>query len=359
MKILHITGNRPQFIKLAPVLKASSGRIKNVCLHTGQHYDYNLSKLFFEELKIPKPDYYLGVGSGSHGYQTGEGLKRIEKVLVREKPEIVLVYGDTNSTLAGALAAVKLHIKVGHIEAGLRCYDKTVPEEVNRVLTDHCSDLLFCPTRTAVANLEKEGRVKGEGVFLTGDVMVDALMQNRAIAEESEILTELCLKSKEYFVLTIHRASNTGSKEKLKKIISALSSAVKGEREVVFPVHPRTEKFLREYGLFEDLASASGVRLTRPLGYLEFLKLMAHSRKILTDSGGVQKEAYILKVPCITLRESTEWVETVEDGWNVLVGVDAEQICEAIKEFEPGGEQREVFGQGNASERIRAVLEKE
>jgi UDP-N-acetylglucosamine 2-epimerase len=351
MKILHVIGNRPQFIKLAPVLKASERdkEIKNVCLHTGQHYDYNLSKLFFDELKIPEPDYYLDVGSGSHGYQTGEMIKRIENVLTDEKPDFVLVYGDTNSTLAGALAAVKLHIKTGHVEAGLRSYDKSMPEEINRVLADHCSNLLFCPTKTAIANLKKEGHIKG--VYLTGDVMVDALLHNREVAEKSNIIEKLGFKNEEYFVATIHRASNTDNKENLENIIEAFCEI---NEEIVFPVHPRTEKFLRKYQLYKKLKEH--IDLIKPLGYLDFLKLMSHSKKILTDSGGVQKEAYILKVPCITLRENTEWIETVEDGWNILVGTNKKRIIKMMNKFKPINKQRYVFGRGDASERIIKIL---
>jgi UDP-N-acetylglucosamine 2-epimerase (non-hydrolysing) len=351
MKILHVIGNRPQFIKLGPVLKASERykEINNVCLHTGQHYDYNLSKLFFDELKIQEPDYNLGVGSGTQGYQTGEMIKRIEEVLIKEEPDLVLVYGDTNSTLAGALAAVKLHIKIGHVEAGLRSYDKSMPEEINRVLTDHCSDLLFCPTKTSIANLNNEGLIKS--VYLTGDVMVDTLLYNRGIAEKSNIIEELGLKNKDYFVITVHRASNTNNEENLKNMMEAFCEI---DEKIVFPIHPRTEKFLRQYGLYEKLKTH--VNLIKPLGYLDFLKLISHSKKILTDSGGIQKEAYILKVPCITLRETTEWIETVEDGWNVLVGTNKKKIIKRMDEFEPNNEQRGVFGCGDASERIITIL---
>ena len=261
-----------------------------------------------------------------------------------------MVYGDTNSTLAGALAAVKLHIKVAHVEAGLRSFDRRMPEEINRVLTDHASDILFCPTRTAVENLKKEGIV--DRVYDVGDVMFDALLHNKEIAEErSTIMEDSGLGHKEYLVATIHRPGSTDNKRNLQKIVDAFCEI---EETIIFPVHPRTAKYLKEYGLCEKLQKH--VKLVKPLGYLDFLKLMTHARKILTDSGGVQKEAYMLKVPCITLRENTEWVETVEDGRNVLVGVDRERIIRMVNEFEPDGEQRNMFGDGNASEGIVRII---
>jgi UDP-N-acetylglucosamine 2-epimerase (non-hydrolysing) len=322
-----------------------------VIIHTGQHYDYEMNKVFFDELRIPEPDYHLGVGSGSHGYQTGEMLKRIEEVLIKEKPDLVLVFGDTNTTLAGALAASKLHIKVGHIEAGLRSFDRRMPEETNRVLTDHCSDLLFCPTETAVKILGTEGIENG--VHLTGDVMVDALQENIKIAEQkSNVLDLLSLKPKEYYLATIHRPENTDVFEQLKSIVDAFCVIEK----IVFPCHPRTEKLLKQFGLWDKLTEH--VKVIKPVGYLDMLMLEKNAQKILTDSGGIQKEAYIFKVPCITLRETTEWVETVEDGWNVLVGANKEKIVKMANDFEPEGEQRAVFGSGDASEKITKVLER-
>jgi UDP-N-acetylglucosamine 2-epimerase (non-hydrolysing) len=347
MKIATVVGARPQFIKMAPVSKELRKQFDEIIIHTGQHYDYEMNKIFFDELKIPEPDYHLGVGSGSHGYQTGEMLKRIEEVFTKEKPDFILVFGDTNSTLAGALTGAKLHIKVGHVEAGMRCFDRRMPEELNRVLTDHCSDLLFCSTGTAVENLKCEGIIGG--VYLTGDVMVESLLDNKEIAErKSWIVNDLDLKSKEYLVATIHRAGNTDNKENLTNIIDAFSEL---KETIVFPIHPRTEKFLKEYGLHDKLKAS--VKLIKPLGYLDFLKLMNHAKKIITDSGGIQKEAYILKVPCITLRENTEWVETVEDGWNVLAGANKEKIVKMVKEFEPSLKTHKTrFGNGNASREI-------
>lgn len=346
MKIVSIVGARPQFIKCAPVSRELRRVHEEILVHTGQHYDHGMSEVFFEELAIPKPDYNLGIGSGTHGRQTGAMLGAIEDVLQKEEPDVVLVYGDTNSTLAGALAAAKLHIPVAHVEAGLRSFDRRMPEEVNRVLTDHASDLLFCPTETAVRNLATEGIT--EGVFLVGDVMCDAMEYNRAIAEErSRVLEEVGVQPGGYLVVTVHRPSNTDSRENMAAIFGALGEA---ERPVVFPVHPRTRKYLGEYGLLERMPE--NVQVVEPLGYLDMLRLMAHAEKILTDSGGVQKEAYMLGVPCITLRENTEWVETVEAGWNVLVGAERKSIIRSIRDFMPLAKQLCIFGNGDASKKI-------
>jgi UDP-N-acetylglucosamine 2-epimerase (non-hydrolysing) len=349
MEIASIVGARPNFIKCAPLSRELRKEFDEVIIHTGQHYDYEMNKVFFDELNIPEPDYHLGVGSGSHGEQTGEMLNKTEEVLIKEAPDLVLVFGDTNSTLAGAIAATKLHIKIGHIEAGLRSYDKKMPEEINRVLTDHCSDLLFCPTETAVENLKIEGINKG--VYLTGDVMVDALKENIKIAEQkSNVLDRLSLKQEKYYLATIHRPENTDAFEKLKGIVDAF--CVIGN--LVFPCHPRTEKLLKQFGLWDMLTKK--VKVIKPVGSLDMLMLEKNAKKVLTDSGGIQKEAYIFKVPCITLRENTEWVETVEDGWNVLVGASKEKIVTMANDFEPEGEQRDVFGSGDASERIMAII---
>ena len=350
MKIASIVGARPNFIKLAPVSREIRKDAEELIIHTGQHYDYEMDEIFFRELGIPEPDYHLGIGSGSHGHQTGEMLKGIEDVLVKEKPDMALVFGDTNTTLAGALAATKLHIPVAHVEAGLRSFDRNMPEEINRVLVDHCSDLLFCPTETAVENLKKEGITRG--VHLTGDVMADILKDCIRIAEKSSgILDDLDLKPKEYNLATVHRAENTDDPGRLKSIIDALC-----EMDVVFPCHPRTEKRLRDVALWDRLNNE--VRVIKPVGYLDMLLLERSARRILTDSGGVQKEAYMLKVPCITMRDETEWVETVEDGWNILVGADKERIVSATYSFDPHNEQREMFGKGDASQRIvEAILD--
>jgi UDP-GlcNAc3NAcA epimerase len=350
MKIASIVGARPQFIKCAPVSRELRKEHEEVLIHTGQHYDHGMSEVFFEELAIPKPDYNLGIGSGTHGHQTGAMLGAIEDVLQQENPDLVLVYGDTNSTLAGALAAAKLHVPVAHVEAGLRSFDRRMPEEINRVLTDHCSDLLFCPTKTAVENLAAEG-ITG-GVHLVGDVMVDAMNYNRAVAEErSRILEAVGVRPGEYLVITVHRPSNTDSQENMVAILGALAEA---GMPVVFPVHPRTRNYLGRYGLLAKMPE--NVQVTEPLGYLDMLHLMAHAAKILTDSGGVQKEAYMLGVPCITLRENTEWVETVEAGWNVLVGAGREEIVSMIHEFAPAGDQPPLFGDGRAAAGIAKII---
>lgn len=316
MKIITIIGARPQFIKAAPVSKVlrESGH-QEYLVHTGQHYDTNMSQVFFDELQIPEPDVNLGVGSGSHGWQTGQMLMALERVIQEVKPDWVLVYGDTNSTLAGALAAVKLHILIAHVEAGLRSFNREMPEEINRVLTDHCSDLLFCPTQTAVDNLAKEGITKG--VHLVGDTMYDAVIQFSEIARSrSTILEKLGLGPKEYLLATIHRPYNTDNPENLHSILSAFTEI---DEPIIFPVHPRTRQCLSDLKLKTDNLK---LRLLEPVGYLDMLVLEKNAKAILTDSGGMQKEAYFLRVPCITLRTETEWVETVEAGWNVAVGAD-------------------------------------
>jgi UDP-N-acetylglucosamine 2-epimerase (non-hydrolysing) len=320
MKIVSIVGARPQFVKCAPLSRELRKYHTEIIVHTGQHYDPELSDIFFKELEIPEPDYNLNIGSGNHGAQTGEMLAKIEEVLLIEKPDLVIVFGDTNSTLAGALAAVKLHIPVAHVEAGLRSFDRSMPEEINRVVTDHLSDLLFCPTQTAVNNLANEGITNG--VHLVGDVMVDVLEYYRMIAQtKSKILERLNLDPKKYIVLTVHRPANTDYCENMEAIISAVAESGK---QTAFPVHPRTRKYLQEYGLWDTLPSS--IIITEPLGYLDMICLMSNAEKILTDSGGMQKEAYILGVPCITLRDTTEWVETLEGGWNVLGGAEKEKI---------------------------------
>ena len=349
MKIASIVGARPQFIKEYAVSKELKKVFDCILIHTGQHYDFEMSQVFFDQLKISEPDYNLGVGSGPQGKQTGEMLGKIEEVLLKEKPDGVLVYGDTNSTLAGALAATKMRIPLGHVEAGLRSFDKTMPEETNRVLTDHASDFLFAPTKTAVNNLEYEG-IKN-GVYLTGDVMSDTLSQIIPLTKRTDILKKLKIESKQYLLTTIHRQSNTDDPNNLSALLDSLSET---KETIVFPVHPRTEKFIKTHQLENNIGK--NIVLTKPLGYFEFLCLEQNAKKILTDSGGIQKEAYLLKIPCITLRENTEWVETVEDGWNVLVGTNKEKILHAVHHFEPKGKQRNIFGDGHASKTIVSLL---
>jgi UDP-N-acetylglucosamine 2-epimerase (non-hydrolysing) len=350
MKIISIVGARPQFIKCAPVSRELRRECEEILVHTGQHYDPEMSDIFFKDLDIPEPDYHLEVGSGSHGKQTGAILERVEDVLMHELPDIVLVYGDTNSTLGGALAAAKLHIPVAHVEAGLRSYDRTMPEEINRVVTDHIANILLCPTQTAVDNLTKEGITSG--VHMVGDVMVDALMHNTEIAKKkSKIIKKLGLKKRDYYVATVHRPSNTDNKKNLAAIIEAFRESGK---TVVFPVHPRTKKYLQNYGLWESVSE--NIRFIDPLGYIDMLHLMSNAKKILTDSGGIQKEAYVMGVPCITLRENTEWIETLTGGWNVLVGADKGKILTAVVGDVQTNTDNTVFGKGDASEKIVRII---
>ena len=360
VRLLTVVGARPQFIKAAAVSRAIREHnadhperpIREVLLHTGQHYDENMSQVFFDELEIPRPDHNLGVGSLPHGAQTGRMLERIEEVLLREKPDGVLVYGDTNSTLAGALAAVKLHIPVAHVEAGLRSLNRHMPEEINRVLTDHLSTLLFCPTRAAVDNLASEGIRKG--VELVGDVMYDAAQYYAAKAEaRSSIMAELSLQPHEYVLATLHRAENTDDPTRLRAIIEGLG-AVAQQVPVVIPLHPRTRAALEREGLLARVGETC--RLIPPVGYLDMVLLEKNARLIATDSGGVQKEAYFCGVPCITLREETEWVETVEAGWNVLVGVERERIISVALSFVPPETRLALYGDGSAAKRCVALL---
>lgn len=352
MRIVTIVGARPQFIKAAPVSKAlrAAGH-QEILVHTGQHYDYGMSKIFFEELNIAEPDVNLEIGSGSHGSQTGQMLIHIEQVLLAEKPDRVLVYGDTNSTLAGALAACKLHIPIAHVEAGLRSFNREMPEEHNRVLTDHCADLLFCPTRTAVDNLAHEGITKG--VHRVGDTMYDAVLQFAEIARQrSTILQDLEIEPKEYLLVTVHRPYNTDSPENLQAILSAFGEL---DEPIVFPVHPRTLKMLKTFNLNSKIEN---LKLIEPVGYLDMLMLEQNARLILTDSGGMQKEAYFFAVPCVTLRPETEWVETVEAGWNVVVGASTPYIINAVRDIhcELRRGSNNSFGDGDAATRICNVL---
>lgn len=353
MKLLTIVGARPQFIKAAAVSRVLRRRAHEVLLHTGQHYDYGMSEIFFHELSLPAPDYNLGVGSGNHGAQTGQMLIGIEEILQKEKPDTVLVYGDTNSTIAGALAATKLHIPLAHVEAGLRSFKKTMPEEINRILTDHCSDLLFCPTTTAVTNLAHEGI--SQGVHHVGDVMYDALLFYTAdSAKHTTVFDRLSLSPGQYFLVTIHRAENTDTPERLTAIIEALCNA---PAQVVLPLHPRTRAIIDGSPLEETLKKASHVAIIEPVGYMEMLHLEKNARAIVTDSGGIQKEAYLFGVPCITLRDETEWVETIEVGANILAGAEKNRIIEAMADFTLKGKTLPPFyGDGDASEKITELL---
>jgi UDP-N-acetylglucosamine 2-epimerase (non-hydrolysing) len=351
MKIASIVGARPQFIKLAPVSRELRKKHREILIDTGQHYDEEMAGVFYTELKIPKPDYSLGIGSADHGEQTGRMLVALEKVLKSEEPALAVVFGDTNSTLAGALAAAKLNIPVAHVEAGLRSYDTTMPEELNRRLTDHLAKLLFCPTRNAMENLRHEGVT--EGVHVVGDVMVDALQESSKAAEKhSKILEQLGLKKSEYHFLTLHRPSNVDVKENLQNILKAIGDS---GTKTVFPVHVRTAKMLKEFGL--DDRMPKNIVATKPLGHMDTVWLEANSALVLTDSGGVQKEAYLLGVPCITLRDTTEWIETVNEKWNVLVGADPRKILDMIVHFRPPKHHPQVFGPAGASERIAGLID--
>jgi len=355
MKISIILGTRPEIIKMSPVIRECEKQgLAYFILHTGQHYSYNLDKIFFEELELPAAKYNLDVGSGSHAEETGKMLIGIEKVLKEEKPDIVLVEGDTNTVLAGALAASKLHIKVGHVEAGLRSYDRTMPEEINRVLADHVSDYLFAPTEKAKENLQREG-VEENRIFVTGNTIVDAVYQNLEIARRKvDILNKLNLSHEGYFLVTAHRQENVDIKERLKGILDGLELVYNElNLPIIYPIHPRTMKKIREFGL----EIPEGVKLIEPLGFLEFLQLEANAKRVLTDSGGVQEESCILKVPCVTLRDNTERPETLEVGSNVLAGINQNKILEGVKiMLDRKGNWKNPFGDGKAGNIITKIL---
>ncbi len=350
MKIVTIVGARPQFIKAAPISQALRSRHQEILVHTGQHYAENMSAVFFAELDLPDPDYHLGIGSGPQGAQTGAMLAAIEQVLVRETPDWVMIFGDTNSTLAGALAAAKLHIPIAHIEAGLRSFNRAMPEEINRVVADHLSTLLFCPSQPAARQLEAEGITSG--VHVVGDVMLEALLAAvKRARQTSQILGGLALTPRRYLLATLHRAENTDDPARLLAILSALDSL---EEPVVLPLHPRTAKALQHAGY--QPAQASCLKIIEPIGYLDMAHLEENARLILTDSGGVQKEAYWLSVPCLTLRSETEWTETVELGWNTLVGADPVRILAGVKHQAHPVHHPDLFGDGKAAERIVSLI---
>jgi UDP-GlcNAc3NAcA epimerase len=344
--VLTVVGARPQFVKAAVVSGPLRACHREILLHTGQHYDDALSDRFFRDLDLPKPDYTLAVGSGSHGLQTAQMLIGIEQAIERERPDYVLVYGDTNSTLAGALAAAKLHVPVAHVEAGLRSFNRRMPEEINRVLADQLSRMLFCPSDTAVRNLAAEGITRG--VHVVGDVMADALQYFGAADGGSEQWrTQIGAMPGQYFLATVHRAENTDEPEALAAIVRGLEAL---SAPVILPAHPRLREALHRDGL----VPGGNVRLIDPVGYSEMITLERHARAILTDSGGVQKEAYWLGVPCITLRNETEWVETVEAGWNVLAGADTSRILDAVGRLNPPAARPPLYGEGGA---VRAIVD--
>jgi UDP-N-acetylglucosamine 2-epimerase (non-hydrolysing) len=355
MKIAIILGTRPEIIKMAPVIKELGRKGADYfVLHTGQHYSYEMDRLFFEQLELPSPDYNLEIGSGTHAGTTGRMLIEIEKVLLDEKPEVVLVEGDTNSILAGALAAVKLGIKVGHVEAGLRSYDRSMPEEINRVITDHISDYLFAPTSRAAALLSGEGIAK-ENTFVTGNTIVDAVYQNIELAgKKVDVLKDLNLKANEYLLLTLHRQENVDNRERFASILDGIeqASAALG-MPVYYPVHPRSRKMMAEFGLIPK-----NILMSEPVDFLGFLQLESNARLIFTDSGGVQEEACILGVPCVTLRDNTERPETVEVGANVIAGARAENIMRAASTMlGRDNNWNNPFGDGKAAMRIIEILE--
>jgi len=359
IKVLSIVGARPQFIKAATISRAlqNQSRAEEVLVHTGQHYDDNMNHVFFDELEISEPQYNLEIGSAAHGAQTGRMLEAIEKVLIKEKPDWVLVYGDTNSTLAGALAAVKLRIPIAHVEAGLRSFNRGMPEEINRVLTDHASEVLFAPTAAAVENLLKEG-IPEENIHFVGDVMYDAALIFGKKAEcSSKILEHLNIESKNYILATIHRAENTDNSLRLKAIFNGLMKISK-EISVVIPIHPRTRKALEQIRLLSKVENT--LKIIAPIGYLDMIMLEKHSRLIATDSGGVQKEAFFYKVPCVTLRNETEWIELVKLGWNYLQPPEkalavADKIRHILESFKRT-EENTPYGEGNAAYKIVEIL---
>lgn len=360
-KIITIVGARPQFIKAAMLSRAiqlhnQAGQetIREQLIHTGQHYDENMSRIFFSEMDMARPTWQLHCGHTTHGAMTGQMLIEIEKILTEHRPDYVVVYGDTNSTLAGALAASKLHIPVVHVEAGLRSFNKAMPEEINRILTDHVSTLLCCPTRSAVQHLAKENI--HEGVYHVGDIMYDAaLFFGRKAEEASDIMQRLQLESKGFRLCTVHRAENTDQEERLSSIAEALMQIASSHCPLVFPLHPRTRQYLEKYHLLERFVAHPHIRLTEPLGFLDMVMLEKQASTILTDSGGVQKEAYFHQTPCITLREETEWTETVTAGWNQIAGYRTDQIL-ACLENNPVRHEIDEYGQGNTAQKILELL---
>lgn len=345
MRIFSIVGARPQFIKLAPLSAKLEGVHDETIVHTGQHYDYAMSEKIFHDLGIRKPDIHLNTGPGTHAGQTGEMMLKLETAMIEKKPDIVIIFGDTNSTLAGALAAAKLNIPIIHIEAGLRSYNRDMPEEINRIVADHISKYLFVPTQTAVDILEKEGL--GKLTYLTGDIMVDTMKNNLQVAlDKSRILDTLELGSASFNLLTLHRNYNVDDERILRHLLNQLEQL--GER-IIFPVHPRTRKMLGNDRIPENIT------ITEPQGYLDFIALENASSRIITDSGGIQKEAYILRKPCITLRTETEWVETVQEKWNLLLSPTADDIAGRISAFTAPSRQKEIFGRDVTDKMVQII----
>lgn len=355
MRVASVVGARPNIIKLAPVHEAIKAELEHIIIHTGQHYDYELSEVFFKEFALPRPHINLEVGSGTPGFQIGEILKRLERIFLKSQIDLVIVYGDTNSTFAGALSATRSGIKVAHVESGLRSFDRRMPEEINRILTDHISDYLFAPTQTALKNLEREN-IAGNIVY-AGDIAVEILKDAIVHCRHSSILKTLNLVPKSYLVLTLHRAENTQSLNNLTAVVQSLE--ILSEVNIVFPMHPRTERVLKENRfLYSRLKNCRNVKLIKPLGYIDFVELIRNAKKVITDSGGVQKECYLLFIPCITIRDNTEWVETVYAGWNILTGTKVGNIVDAVRDWIPPPARRieSIFGDGQTSEIIKRTI---
>ena len=351
--VASIVGARPNFIKLAPIHNAIHKIVNHQIIHTGQHYDFELSSIFFKEFNLPEPDYNLNIGSGPPCLQIGEMIKNLETLILEHKFDLILVYGDTNSTFAGALAGIKTGVKVAHIEAGLRSFDRRMPEEVNRVLTDNISDYLFVPTQTALQNLKNEN-IYGK-IYDTGDTSVEVIESAKILAKESKILQKYNLENKSYIVFTMHRWENTQLNESLSSVIRAFEML--SDKIIIFPIHPRTKKILIDMNLYDKLSRCKNVRIMPPLGYIDFIQLIQNADKIITDSGGIQKEAYLLSVPCITIRKNTEWIETAVEGWNMLTDTNTEQIVKYVREWNPIQTQHKaIFGDGNTSLTIKKII---
>jgi len=346
MKIFSIVGARPQFIKLAPLSAALAGKHEEFIVHTGQHYDYAMSEKIFIDLGIRKPDIHLNTGTGTQAVATAEMMVKLEAAMIEKKPDIIVIFGDTNSTLAGAIAASKLNIPIIHIEAGLRSYNRAMPEEINRIVADHVSEYLFVPTQTAVNILKKEGLA--DKTYLTGDIMVDTMKNNKEIAlKKSSVMSDLKLGNAAFSLLTLHRGYNVDNPEVLEHILDQLGQL---SEEIIFPVHPRTRKMLA--GSYKV---PGNIRMIEPQGYLDFIVLENESKRIITDSGGIQKEAYILRKPCITLRTETEWVETVEEKWNLLVNPSDPMIASKISEFKTPETQQDIFGKDVTEAMVKII----
>ena len=347
MKIVSIVGARPQFIKLAPLSKKIREFHDEIIIHTGQHYDKNMSNAFFEDLKINRPKYNLNINGGLHGFQTARMIEEIEKILIKEKPKAVIIFGDTNTTLAASVAASKLDCVVFHVESGLRSFNRSMPEEINRIVADHLSDYLFCPTDIAMKNLSNENLIHKS--YLTGDIMVDSIKYALGISQNRNILKKYKLETNKFYLLTLHRPYNVDNPLKMKKILNSLSSL---DYKVLFPIHPRTKNIFKK----NNLIMPNNIIVIDPLSYLDFINIQKNSKKIITDSGGIQKEAYILKKPCITLRSETEWVETVESGWNLLLNPDIDKnISSEIKSYNCPLKHEPLFG-GNVSGKMVNII---